>query len=218
MIRVMVAMVGGEQGGQGEQQEDRGEAQHRVDATHQHGPDGAAVESRDGADHGADQGADQHGGEADRERDAPGHHQPRQLVASERIAAEDVRSGEWRLEAVAQVDLQIVVGQQMRTDGADQHEEHDGRDAEHRQPVAAEPAQGTPVAPPSGRCGRREPRRAHVVPLMQPGSADRPPGRRGRQGNCQSAPGPRRTAAGPSPRDSRGSRSNPGTAGPCRAR
>jgi hypothetical protein len=128
---------------QRQQQEDRWEAQDRIDEAHQQRTDGTAMIAGDHADAGADGDSDRHGGEANAERDAPAHHQAGQHVAPELVGTEQMRARQGRRETLYHVDIGLVEGQQEWAEKAGQRQDEDDGGAGHGEPVLSEAAPGT---------------------------------------------------------------------------
>ena len=85
--------------------------------------------------------AEHHRREPDGERNASGLLQPGQHVAAKLIGAQQMRAREWRLEAMHDVDVQIVVRIDVRSERGRQHQEQDRARADQRQTMPCEAPQ-----------------------------------------------------------------------------
>ena len=197
--------------GDGEQRdrhEQHGQAQDDVDRPHQERLEETAAERGAASDDDPDQGGQHVRAESHRQRDARAEQEPAELVAPERVGAEQEAAARRQRRAVAgEPGRELPVGW-VRGDDRREHggggQEHTQRQPRHGDAVGAQaPPRLAPVSAP-GMIARRRPRRrtiARGVDLLGRGHRRSMPGCTVR--STSTGPRPRRATRGSRARGSR---------------
>ena len=186
------------EGGDEQQQEHAGEAEHDIGESHQRGVDPTAVIGRRCAHREADDHGHQHGRDADGQRYPTREHQPRKHVATEVVGTQPVSGTRRRRITIDYVDVIGIERGQPRGQRRADEKDRDDDDAKEREPMAHELFE------------RPQPSRRldgdvfdesvnHGASL-----ADRPERRECRRAGCRAQPRPRPPSIWPSGSDSRG--------------